>query len=190
MDNIKIRKLTELGVALALATILNFLKLYKMPQGGSVTLEMIPIIFIALRWGWKEGVFLGATYGLLQLLLDASIYYPLQAILDYPLAYGLVGFAGLVSNLFAKSSFKVRSTLITMATILGASFRLLAHVISGVVFFGDYAPKGVDVWVYSLGYNASYMIPQIIITIIALVLLNKGLENTPLATISKIQEVE
>ncbi|WP_176714147.1 energy-coupled thiamine transporter ThiT [Orenia metallireducens] len=190
MKNMQIRKLTELGVALALATILNFLKLYEMPQGGSVTLEMIPIIFIALRWGWKEGAFLGSTYGLLQLLLGASIYYPLQAVLDYPLAYGLVGLAGLVSNLFSKGSFKVRSILIAMATVLGASFRFLAHVISGVVFFGEYAPEGIDVWVYSLGYNATYMIPQIIITIIAMALLSKGLENTSLATINKIQEVE
>jgi len=190
MENIKIRKLTELGVALALATILSFLKLYEMPQGGSVTLEMIPIIFIALRWGWREGFFLGTTYGLLQLLLGASIYYPLQAILDYPLAYGLVGLAGLVAKLITKSSFKVRSILISMAIILGSSFRFLAHVISGVVFFGEYAPEGIDVWVYSLGYNASYMIPQIVITIIAMVLLSKGLENTPLATINKSQELK
>ena len=134
--------------------------------------------------------FLGTTYGLLQLLLGASIYYPLQAILDYPLAYGLVGLAGLVAKLITKSSFKVRSILISMAIILGSSFRFLAHVISGVVFFGEYAPEGIDVWVYSLGYNASYMIPQIVITIIAMVLLSKGLENTPLATINKSQELK
>ncbi|TDX52322.1 energy-coupled thiamine transporter ThiT [Orenia marismortui] len=180
MQNNKIQELTELGVALALATILSFLKLYEMPQGGSLTLEMLPIIFISLRWGWKKGFFLGATYGVLQLLLGAKIYYPSQAFIDYPLAFGLLGFSGLVSKLFDEANFKIKSILIVMATLLGGSFRFLAHVISGVVFFGKYAPEGVDVWVYSLGYNATYMIPQIIITIVAMILLDKGLANTSL----------
>ncbi len=188
MKKSKINKLTELGVALALATILNFIKVYTMPQGGSITLEMLPIIFIALRWGWKPGVFLGTVYGLLQLLLGATIYYPLQALLDYPIAYGVLGFSGLISNLFSQNDFKIQAILITLATLLGSSLRFLSHVISGVVFFGEYAPEGIDVWIYSLGYNASYLIPQMILTTIAMILLIKGITNTSLMDLEVNEE--
>src|SRR6056297_3456202 len=92
---ISLRAITEISVAVALSLILNFLPLWKMPQGGSVSLEMLPIFFIALRWGLKEGLLAGFVYGLLQLAFNPFIIHPVQLILDYPLPYMLLGLSGI-----------------------------------------------------------------------------------------------
>jgi thiamine transporter len=173
----KTKKLTELGVALALATVLNFIKLYELPQGGSVSLEMLPIFFIALRWGLREGIVLGSMYGVLQLLLGAKIYYPLQAIIDYPLAFGVLGLTGIVSYWLDRNNLSKRIILTTGGILIGSLIRLLLHTISGVIFFAQYAPKGQNVWIYSFGYNASYMIPETIITILIMILLIRNIPD-------------
>ncbi|MBM7624141.1 energy-coupled thiamine transporter ThiT [Sporohalobacter salinus] len=174
MNNKKVKRLTELGIALALATLLHFVRIYQLPQGGSVSLEMIPIFFIALRWGLKEGITLGCMYGILQLILGAKIFYPSQAILDYPVAFSSLGLAGIVHNWTSRNNFKENGMLITGGVILAGGIRFLIHVISGVIFFGEYAPEGQNVWIYSLGYNASYMLPEIVITIVVMIFLVKS----------------
>src|SRR4029450_8981349 len=88
------RVLTEAALAVALAFVLGFVVLFKMPYGGSVSLEMIPLILLALRQGWKVGVVAGAAYGLLDLAIDPFVVHPLQLVLDYPLAFGVLGLAG------------------------------------------------------------------------------------------------
>jgi len=175
MDNLKIKRLTELGATLALATILNFVKVYELPQGGSVSLEMLPIFFIALRWGLKEGLILGSLYGVLQLMLGAKIYYPLQAILDYPLAFGLLGIAGIVHNWLKVEKNKKNLILISLSILVGSFLRLVVHTISGVLFFAEYAPKEQNIWLYSAGYNLSYMLPEAIITIVVMIILIRSL---------------
>ncbi|SJZ57091.1 energy-coupled thiamine transporter ThiT [Selenihalanaerobacter shriftii] len=174
MNNLKTKKLTELGIALALATILNFIKIYELPQGGSVSLEMVPIFFIALRWGIKEGLILGSTYGVLQLLLGAKIYYPIQAVLDYPVAFSVLGLAGIINTWLRKAKIKKRIILVIIGVLLGGALRLLVHTISGVVFFSQYAPESQNVWIYSSVYNLSYMLPETIITIIIMIFLLKS----------------
>ncbi|MBD0355302.1 MAG: energy-coupled thiamine transporter ThiT, partial [Rubrobacteraceae bacterium] len=89
------RVLTEAALAIALAFVLGFVVLFKMPFGGSVSLEMIPLILLALRQGWKVGIVAGATYGLLDLAIDPYVVHPVQLLLDYPLAFGVLGLAGL-----------------------------------------------------------------------------------------------
>src|SRR5215216_2608268 len=89
------RVLTEAALALALAFVLGFVVLFKMPFGGTVSLEMIPLILLALRQGWKVGVVAGVAYGILYLTIDNFVVHPVQFILDYPLAFGALGLAGL-----------------------------------------------------------------------------------------------
>ena len=92
-----VQALAEIGVAIALAAVLGQVRLFVMPQGGSVSLEMLPIIFIAVRRGVVPGLVAGVLYGLLQLVLPgAFIYHPAQVALDYPLAFGALAVAGLV----------------------------------------------------------------------------------------------
>ncbi|MCK8828002.1 energy-coupled thiamine transporter ThiT [Natroniella acetigena] len=161
MDNLKTRRLAELGLALALAVILNFFKIYQMPQGGSISLEMLPIIFIALRWGAKDGFLLGVAYGILQVLLGGFVVHWAQLILDYPLAFGLLGLGGIVGKFFKKDLL-----LIVSSALIGGTLRFLAHFLAGAIFFADYAPQGQNIWIYSFVYNVSYILPEIIITVV------------------------
>ena len=92
-----VQALAEIGVAVALAAVLGQLRLFMMPQGGSVSLEALPIIFVAVRRGVVPGATAGLLYGLLQLVLPgAFVFQPLQAALDYPLAFMALGAAGFV----------------------------------------------------------------------------------------------
>ncbi|AGB41242.1 putative proton-coupled thiamine transporter YuaJ [Halobacteroides halobius DSM 5150] len=187
MKGSKVKKLAEMGVALALATIFNYLKIYQLPQGGSISLEMIPIIFIALRWGWREGFLVGTGYGILQAMLGGYIVHWAQLILDYPLAYGLLGLAGLVGNLYQTNDLKKKSLIISSGVLVAGFLRFLAHFITGVVFFGQYAPEGQSVWVYSLVYNASYLVPETIITGIVMLLLIKAIANNPTMRLNEVK---
>ncbi len=156
-----VRMLVETGMLVGLALALNMIKIFEMPQGGSVSLEMIPIFILAIRWGTGTGLVGGLLFGLGQLLLGAKIYYPMQAVLDYPVAFTLLGLAGLWRRNFYLG--------ITVATLA----RGLAHVLSGVIFFAEYTPAGQNVWVYSLVYNGSYLIPELLLSLAVMVFLTR-----------------
>jgi thiamine transporter len=161
------RVLTEAAISVALSFVLGLFVLFKMPFGGSVSLEMIPLILLSLRQGWKVGVVAGATYGLLDLAIDPFVVHPLQLLLDYPLAFGVLGLAGLFKP-------TVRGA------ILGATVAVLArffcHFLSGVVFFASYAPEGWNPFLYSAAYNAAYLVPSFLIAIVVVVVLLKALD--------------
>ena len=168
---ISLRAITEIAVAVALAVILNFLPLWKMPQGGSVSLEMLPILIIALRWGFKEGLLAGFVYGLLQLAFNPYIIHPVQLILDYPLPYMLLGVAGIFKEQVKKHKDKKINIYIILAVISGGLLRFVTHVLSGVVFFSQYAPEGTNVWIYSTIYNGSYLLPSLIVCYVVIAIL-------------------
>ncbi|NLJ24909.1 MAG: energy-coupled thiamine transporter ThiT [Firmicutes bacterium] len=155
------RVMMEIAVAAALALILGMLRLYRMPYGGSITLEMVPILVVSLRHGPKSGAWSGLILGLLKLLLDAYIIHPVQLVMDYPLPYAVLGIAGF----FAHQPL----TGVIMASIA----RYVVHVLAGVIFWGSYAPSGTSPWVYSLSYNASYLIPNAILAAVVIMLLMK-----------------
>jgi thiamine transporter len=162
------RVLTEAALAVALSFVLGFVVLFRMPFGGSVSLEMIPLIILALRQGWKVGVVAGAAFGLLYLAIDFYVVHPVQLILDYPLAFGALGLAGL---------FKPT----VQGAILGATVAVLArfacHFLSGVVFFASVAPEGWNPYLYSAAYNATYLAPSLGIVLVVTVVLLKALER-------------
>jgi thiamine transporter len=162
------RVLTEAAIAVALAFVLANFPLFKMPFGGTVSLEMIPVILLALRQGWKVGVVAGAAYGLLNLAIDPYVVHPVQFILDYPLAFGALGLAGLFKP-------TVRGA------VLGATVAVLArfacHFLSGVVFFASFAPEGWNPYLYSAAYNATYLAPSLGIALVVTVVLLKALEG-------------
>ncbi|ABB14998.1 energy-coupled thiamine transporter ThiT [Carboxydothermus hydrogenoformans] len=161
MKGLDLRVVTRGGLALALAVVLSFIKIWQMPQGGSVTLlSMLPVIYFAYTEGLLPGLLVGVLYGLLQYLIEPYFVHPVQFLLDYPVAFGALGLAGL----FAKKSPYPGVVL----AILG---RFLSHLISGVVFFASYAPKGQSPWVYSAIYNGSYLLPELILTLGAVYLL-------------------
>ncbi len=153
--------IAEIGVAVALAAVLGQLRLFMMPQGGSVSLELLPVIFIAVRGGVAPALFAGLMYGLLQLLLPgAFIFHPVQAALDYPLAFMALAVAGFVD---------VRGwRTLSLAVAMAVGARFVFHFLSGLVFFAEYAPAWEAPWLYSITYNLLYLAPEGLLTVLLL----------------------
>lgn len=171
--------LVEVAVFSALAYLLDLvsglLSLKIWPQGGSISIAMIPIFLMAFRWGVKGGILSGFLLGLLQFILGFSqIYTLLQGIIDYAIAFAVVGLAGIfasqVKDSLVNNNRRKWITFVLLGTFLGSALRYLAHVVSGIVFFGEYAPEGQPVTVYSLLYNGTYMLPSFIVCAIIVIL--------------------
>ncbi len=157
MQERRTRLLLEIALTIALAAVLSMFTIWRMPQGGSVSLSMLPLFVLAFRRGLLPGLAAGALYGLVDLLVNPFIVHWVQLLLDYPVAYMLVGLSGAVSGALHRS-LRARDTrrtalLIGVGVILGAAGRYVAHFLSGLVFFGHFAPEGQPVWLYSAIYN-------------------------------------
>jgi len=159
-------KMLSLGaICMALSSVLSLIKLFSFPQGGSITpASMLPMILFAYLYGAGPGLTLGAIYGVLQYILDPYFVSVPQVLLDYPVAFGVIGLAGCFHQM------KDERVGLAIGTVVGCMGRLLAAVASGVIFFAEYAPAGMNPIVYSLGYNATYMVPECIICAIIAVL--------------------
>jgi len=154
----------EIAIFTALSTALSLITFVVFPEGGSVTLaSMVPIIWLALRRGPKIGLFAGAVYGLVQLAVMPQIYFLPQVLLDYPVAFGCLGLAGFFQKRWALAGVAVAIT-----------GRFIMHLISGALFFASYAPAGMNPWVYSVIYNGSYMLPELVITLVVVFLLQRS----------------
>ena len=155
--------LIETALMIALAVVLSFVRVWEMPQGGTISLTMLPLFLLAFRRGPWAGIVGGAVYGLVSLIYDGVIYHPMSIFLDYVFAYGLLGVAGF---------FKLSGWGITAGVTVGTALRYVSSVLSGALLFAEYAGDQ-NPWVYSLGYNATYMLPELVICVVALVLLFK-----------------
>lgn len=166
-----VRLYAELAVAIALAAVLDLvsksLPIPRLPYGGSISLRALPILIIALRHGTRAGLAAGGGYGFVDFLIHPVFVHPVQLLLDYPVALGALGLAGLV---WGSRETLSRSRLL-LGVVFACSLRLAAHFVSGIVFFAQFAPPGQPLWLYSLVYNSSYMIPETIILIMLLQLI-------------------
>ncbi|MGA9225888.1 MAG: energy-coupled thiamine transporter ThiT [Mesobacillus sp.] len=171
--------LVEVAVFSALAYLLDlfsgFLFSRIWPQGGSVSIAMVPVFLMAFRWGVKGGVLTGFLFGLLQFILGMSqIYHPVQGILDYLVAFALLGLAGIFASQVKASmqegNKKKWMALVIAGTFIGSALRFIAHFLSGWIFFGSYAPEGQSAWLYSFIYNGTYMLPSMILSAIVVIL--------------------
>ena len=171
----KTRILVEGALMVALATVLSYIKLFELPQGGSVSLEMIPLVLMAYRRGTKWGVFTGFVHGFIQMILGFSnVLYCATFIsqvgcilLDYLLAYSVLGLGAFFAKPFGRT--------VPGAAIGGfiACFcRFVCHFISGIWLWGAYAEG--NVWLYSLTYNGTYMLIDTVLVVVCLVLLMKS----------------
>ena len=164
-SHLRIRALTEGAILVALAFVLSFVKLYQLPNGGSLTPAMFPILLYGLRWGLGRGLGAGFVFGLLQLLFDGAYAWGWQSmILDYLLAFTPLGLTGI---------FRGKSWGIFPGTVLGCTGRFVIHYISGVTIYRIIAPTAVpglgtfdNAAVYSLVYNGSYMLPNMLLALL------------------------
>ncbi|PFO04259.1 energy-coupled thiamine transporter ThiT [Bacillus sp. AFS076308] len=174
--------IAEVAVFTALAYLLDFVagivSLRIWPQGGSISIAMVPIFLIAYRWGIKGGLLTGFLLGFLQFILGFSqVYTIVQGIIDYFIAFTVVGSAGIFASAIKKAINEQNNgkwmAYVISGAFLGSALRYICHVISGIAFFGEYAPKGQPVAIYSLLYNGTYMLPNFIISaIISIVLIS------------------
>ena len=155
--------IAETVMFVALATVLSYVKILSLPQGGSVTAaSMVPILWLALRRGPKVGLFAATVYGLVQFTLEPYIFHPAQVLLDYPIAFGLLGVAGFFQN------------HPYVGVLLGILGRFFSHFISGIIFFGSYAPEGMNPVIYSAAYNGGYLLVELVISIYIIYLLRSS----------------
>ena len=163
--HIRIRALCEGAIMVAIAQILSYLKLFgDMINGGSVTFSAFPLVLFALRWGVGKGLIASFAFGILQMIFDGAYAWGWQSmLLDYIVAYTPLGLAGL---------FKGKSWGIFPGAVLGNTARFIVHFISGVTIYRIYAPTEIlhfgvfdNAVVYSLVYNAAYMVPCLLLTL-------------------------
>ena len=196
-SKINTKRLIETALMLAVATILSVIQPFQLPFGGGITIaSMLPIVLIAYRYGTKWGIFSGFVFSILQMLTGfktvSAFFLPgdnqmliwqaiLICLIDYIIAYTVIGFGGIFRNKFNSSS-----TALCVGSIVALLFRYVAHIISGAIFFGSWAEwfftqegfykigesilgtfsgTGLSI-VYSVFYNGLYMIPEIVITAI------------------------
>jgi thiamine transporter len=156
---VQAKQLAFSSLAMALAVVTSIFTVFKLPFGGSMTLfRMFFICLIAYLYGTKAGIITGVAYGFLDLILDPYVIHPVQLLLDYPVAFGCLGLAGV----FSKSRYGI-----IKGYLLGVLGRYLCHVLSGIIFFSSYAGTQNPI-IYALIYNASYIVPEAVATVILL----------------------
>ena len=151
------------AMAIALAMVTSLIKIFEMPMGGSVTLlSMLFIVMVGYWYGLGNGLMAAIAYGILQMVIDPYIISFPQMMVDYVFAFGALGLAGVFHN---------KKNGLIKGYIIGVIGRYFFATLSGVIFFGMYAPKSFpNPLVYSLAYNGSYLGVEAVITIAILLL--------------------
>lgn len=150
------------AAALGLAVVTSMIKVLEMPMGGSITLcSMLFVVLIGYWYGSTVGLMAGIAYGLLQFILDPYILSLPQVLVDYIFAFGALGLSGFFSGK------KNGLILGFIAAVLG---RFVFAVLSGVIFFGQYAPENMSPLVYSVSYNGAYLGAEAVLTIVILLI--------------------
>lgn len=157
------RSLTFAAVCIAMSFALSYLKVVEMPQGGSITIaSLLPLMIYSYMFGTKKGVFAGFIYGILQAFQDTYILHPAQFLLDYPVAFSAIGLAGMFAHTDSLRFPQLKFALGAVVAVVG---RFIAHFLSGIFAFGAFATIQ-PVWLYSLVYQAGYVLPDLAIVIV------------------------
>ncbi|OAK44594.1 energy-coupled thiamine transporter ThiT [Bacillus wiedmannii] len=178
MRNTNLQAMIESAILAAFALVIDILPLsIKISAtGGSISFAMIPIFIIAYRWGFKMAFLGGLIWGLLQIVVgDAIIVTPIQVLIEYFVAFAFIGFAGLfyrpIQKALLNNEGKKVIGYIILATFVGSFARYFCHFIAGIIFWGQYAPKGQSAVLYSLIFNGSTMIGSYILCTVLLIFL-------------------
>ena len=141
------KMLAYAALCIAVSFVLSYVRLFRMPQGGSITpASMLPVMLFAFAFGFGPGLVCSLAYGVLQMFQDMYIVGWVQATLDYVLAFGALSVVALFKKWKSPLNFSV-------GVVVAGLLRVTCHVLSGVVYFAEYAPEGMNPLVYSLVYN-------------------------------------
>lgn len=178
----KTRILAECSIMIALSTVLSIFKVFEMPYGGSITLaSMLPIVIIAHRYGAGYGFSAALVTSVIQALLGMKNFSyfttPISIIalgvFDYVLAFGVFGIVG-----FFKKKIRSQSLAATVGALIASVLRYLCHVISGATVWAGLSIPTEAATLYSLSYNATYMVPETIILVLATAYITSSLDFT------------
>lgn len=158
MHSKRIQPLIESAIMAALALIIDLLPSISLGPWISISFAMVPVFIVSFRWGVQYGVLSGLFWGLLQVVTgDIYILHWLQFIIEYFIAFGCIGIAGLfmkvIQRKYAEGKKKAGLFYVVLGIFVGSLARYVWHYIAGIVFWGSYAPKGQPVWIYSLIVN-------------------------------------
>lgn len=163
-----IRALTEGAIMIAVAEILSFLPLYKLPWGGSIDFAMLPILLFCTRWGFAPGMLVSCAHAILQTMFEGGIAIGWESIIgDFLLAYAVLGVAGLFKGKFC------------LGAIVACAARFFIHYVVGATIWAEYMPGeffGMTMttpWFYSALYNGAYMLPDLLLILAVYLLLSK-----------------
>lgn len=163
-SSLRLRALVEGALFVAIAEILGYIKIFHMPQGGSISLMMLPILLYAFRWGWKHGLLAGLVLGIVDFMIGGGFAIGWQSILgDYVIACTLMGLAGVFAG--KKWGF-------IPGFILGSLGRYVSILVTGATLWGIYMPEEflgmtmTNPWFYSLLYNLPILISGILAVVI------------------------
>lgn len=178
MQNTKTLKLVEGAIMVALAVVLSFIKFKFLPYGGSITLvSMLPIMVYSIRHGLSWGMLVSVVYALIQMFIDlgevsswglsATMFAGCLAF-DYIIAFSVLGLAGMFRNKGAGGA--------VIGMVIAMLLRYISHIVSGVVIFKSAGAiwEGLNIensLLYSTAYNATFMLPEIVFSIIVVVVL-------------------
>ena len=171
--NKSLKMVTEGAIFTAAAVVLSLLPLYKLPQGGSLDLAMLPIFIYCARWGFGPGMLVSFVYGVLQMFLEGGIAIGWQSIIgDFIVAYAVLGVAGLFHKLKGG---------IFVGIVVGCVARFFVHYVVGATVWAAYMPEEffnmtmTTPWLYSALYNGAYMLPDMIVCLVVAAVLVKPL---------------
>ena len=176
-SHLKLRAMTEGAVMVALAFVLSLIKAIELPQGGSISLTMLPLLVYAVRWGTVPGIVVGLLFGVVHMFMDGAVAWGWQSILlDYLVAFAALGLAGVGHN---------KKNGAIWGSLIGCVARFAVHFVSGVTIYrlasgttgSVFGVETASSFVYSLLYNGWYMLPSTIICIAAIALLKKPMNK-------------
>jgi thiamine transporter len=165
------KEFTEISIMIALTSvfevIFSSLGITLFPNGGSVSLALLPLMVITMRLGFLRGLLAASIYGIFQFVLPVPVFFltPLQYLFDYIVPT-------MAAVLIVALGRKKSQVYLGVVAVFAAKY--LSHVIAGVIFWGEYAPEGFSAWSWSLYYNATYTVPSMVLSLIVVsVLLNR-----------------
>ncbi|MED4935855.1 energy-coupled thiamine transporter ThiT [Heyndrickxia coagulans] len=179
MGKLSLQAMIEAAVFAAFALLLDLLPSIEVTHVISLSFAMLPVFVVAFRWGFKASVASGFIWSLLQIVTgDANdILNPIQGIMEYPVAFSFIGFAGLFRPLIERSCRHAKRGTMTfwicLSVLAGSFARYFWHFVAGVFFWGSYAPKGQSAFLYSFITNGVTMIGNgILCAAVAAILFN------------------
>ncbi|MCH5160305.1 MAG: energy-coupled thiamine transporter ThiT [Clostridiales bacterium] len=184
-DSSSVRSISYAAICIALSYALSYIKFFSLPQGGSVTFaSLLPLILYSYMFGTRKGLVAGVVYGMLQFVQSPQFYEPMQVLLDYPIAFGAIGVAG-ISRKFKFLKGNMMAEFVVGSVIAGV-LRYLSHATSGFyVFFHYLAPDSSvgAMLAYAFGYNSFVLADIALVIVVGIIALStKTFRRTILET--------